>query len=779
MTEYISYGLPVSGSGKDNLPKLLLDLASACENYSGFDVCEFRSLSSDCYALIVDVGDGTFDSSNAVGIRRVERLALVFAPKDRFPWEVRALRADFPVTMHQNHAPPETPRSLCLYLEPWSTVERMWTPQEFLSRVLWWLRGTAEETLHRADQPLEQLFFESRQRFVLPEDHFERLSDPNYRIEFDRVRVEEVNLTTYRARATVAHSGTSLQESHCIPLTILLPPITHGRVEEFPVNLDELIQKLSDRGVNILGLLREEIEAFVPEGQGLEMDPAKPHLILLVIGTPLQRDGESETTAIYGFAMHVHFGQLGEDLFVLSRAPDDNKWYRAINLASGGQTPEPDRLASYAIDPISIKLMPSKDQIREYSGISGSACDFRGVIAGLGALGSSIADIWARECWGDWEYVDHDVVEPHNLPRHVSPAQGVGMPKSQLVSGLISSMFSVFPDDPIPPNAHVRKLTDDTEWLNDFLMDKVLVIDASTTLEVPRDLSVMERPARVATVFMTPSGMASVLLLEDQARAIRSLSLEAQYYRAILTDESWGGRHLEGNNGHYWVGAGCRDITVALSHELVSLHAAVLARQIRLLSAREQAQIRIWDHDNSTGAVISHEIPVVNPVHTKVGDWTVWWDSTIEGTLAQLRFKALPNETGGVLVGFVDHKIKTISIVLAMNAPEDSVSSSDGFVRGIAGVEDQVSECRRRTGQVVSYIGEWHSHPEGCSSRPSSYDCRQLNYLMSVMARDGAPAIILIVSGDMITISLDQSTATVELSAFRGKRSIDCQTSRA
>jgi len=97
-----------------------------------------------------------------------------------------------------------------------------------------------------------------------------------------------------------------------------------------------------------------------------------------------------------------------------------------------------------------------------------------------------------------------------------------------------------------------------------------------------------------------------------------------------------------------------------------------------------------------------------DPVHTKVGYWTVWWDSTIEGTLAQLRFEALPHKTGGALVGFVDHKIKTISIVLAMNAPEDSVSSPDGFIRGIAGVEDQVSECRRRTGQVVSYIGEWH-----------------------------------------------------------------------
>lgn len=763
-TEYIPLGSPVIESEQGRLPSRLLEVASACEAHSSFEVCEFRSLTTDCNALIVDVGDGTFDSSNSVGIRRVERLAVIFTLKGRFPWEVRALRTDFPVTMHQNHVSPGDPRSLCLYLEPWSTVERIWTPQEFLSRILWWLRGTAEETLHRADQPLEQLFFESPQRFVLPEDHFERLTDPSYRIVFDRVQENDINLVTFRAKAISADSYNYEHGPHCIPLTIILPPITHGRIEEFPANLNELAQKMSSRGANVIELLSEEIKGIVPEGRGLEMDPAKPHLILLVIGTLLQRHAEPETKAVYGFAMHEHFGQLGEDLCVLSRVPGENKWYRGFNLAPESRIPDRDRLASYTIDPVSIKLMPSKDQIREYSGISDSACDFRGVIAGLGALGSSIADIWARESWGEWEYVDHDVVEPHNLARHVSPAQGVGMPKSQLVSRLTSSMFSVFPDDTILPNAHVRKLTDDTEWLSDFLTDKDLVVDASTTLEVPRDLSVVVRSARVATIFMTPSGISSVLLLEDQSGYIRCLSLEAQYYRAILTNNSWGKSHLVGNTGHYWVGAGCRDVTVALSNELVSLHASLLARQLRLLSSGEQAQIWVWAQDDSTGAISAHEIPVANAVHAKVGKWTVWWDSSIERTLSQLRSNALPNETGGALVGFVDHKIRTISIVLAMNAPEDSVSSPYGFVRGIAGVEEQVRECRRRTGQVVSYIGEWHSHPEDCSSQPSSDDRRQLKYLSEVMARDGTPAIVLIVSRSTITVSLEQSNATVEFS---------------
>lgn len=161
---------------------------------------------------------------------------------------------------------------------------------------------------------------------------------------------------------------------------------------------------------------------------------------------------------------------------------------------------------------------PSRGYMRRSGmlNIHDSACNFRGVIAGLGALGSLIADIWAQESWREWAYVDHDVVEPHNLPRHISPAQGVGMSKSQLVGMLTSSMFSVFPNDTILPNAHVRKLTDDTEWLNDFLTDNDLVVDASTTLEVPRDLSVVDRPVRVATVLSVRAASAADRLVRKR-----------------------------------------------------------------------------------------------------------------------------------------------------------------------------------------------------------------------------------------------------------------------
>lgn len=765
-TKYIDYGESLKKPVTSNLPEPLRDVAEACSEHSAFDVVEFRRISPNSHALIVDVGDGTFDAKNRVGIRRFERLALVYSPNRPFPWEVRALRSDFPVTMHQNHIEPNSPRSLCLYVEPWASVVRVWTPPSFLNRVLWWLREAASGNLHQDDQPLEQLFFEPRERFVLPEDHFERITDPDYRIAFDKPPMVCGARTLYQARVHSIASNSDARGDCWIPITINLPPITHGRVEEHPQTLKNLVQKLEARGVSIVAPLRGAIKDLVPEGKGFEYPITQKNRILLVLGILLKRDGEPEKSDVYGFAIDHHLGQLGESLNALFRMPGEDKWFRNDGLIQEKGDFDLDRLADYPLEPVGIKLMPSKQDVREYSGIADSACDFRGLIAGLGSLGSAVASIWARESWGNWDYIDHDAIEPHNLARHVASGPAVGMPKSQIMSFLASHMLSMEGEGRNAPTPYTGSLSGDAEGAQALLEGIDLVIDASTTLEVPRDLSGMDRSSRLATIFITPSGMSSVLLLEDQSGYIRSLSLEAQYYRAMLTNDSWGAHHLKENSGHLWVGAGCRDITMALSNELIWLHGSILARQIRLLSDKEEAQIKIWDHDVLSGAVSAHDIQACKPSHAEVGDWTIWWDASIEDSMSRLRNDELPNETGGILLGFVDQKIKTISVVLARSAPEGSTSTHQGFVRGTAGVKEDIDECRIRTGGIVSYIGEWHSHPRGCKSDPSTHDRKQLDYLEDVMARDGSPAISMIVSDSTLSVSLGQQTTTVELSSL-------------
>ncbi len=78
-----------------------------------------------------------------------------------------------------------------------------------------------------------------------------------------------------------------------------------------------------------------------------------------------------------------------------------------------------------------------------------------------------------------------------------------------------------------------------TNWSNTELKTAVesadLVIDATTKLTVPRDLAIADIK-RAASVFITPSGGGSVLLLEDSSRTVRLDGLEAQYYGAILNN---------------------------------------------------------------------------------------------------------------------------------------------------------------------------------------------------------------------------------------------------
>ena len=152
------------------LAKRMLTVLLAQKN--DFELIELRRLTRNngkvSDIIVVDCINDQVPSHNPFGIKVRERLALVFS--DYQQPEVRALREDFPNVLHRYHVLPNEPSSLCLYFEPWSAIERSWTPQNFLQRILWWLRETANGTLHRDDQPLEQIYYDSPYKIVLPPD---------------------------------------------------------------------------------------------------------------------------------------------------------------------------------------------------------------------------------------------------------------------------------------------------------------------------------------------------------------------------------------------------------------------------------------------------------------------------------------------------------------------------------------------------------------------------------------------------------------------------------
>lgn len=208
--------------------------------------------------------------------------------------------------------------------------------------------------------------------------------------------------------------------------------------------------------------------------------------------------------------------------------------------------------------------------------------------------------------------------------------------------------------------------------------------------------------------------------------------------------EDWGEKHLAGHQGELWVGAGCRDISAVLSNELVQLHASILARQVRQSSRSIAAKIGIWI-DDDTSAVRAIDVVVQNPIREERGAWTVISHAGISAKLNALRAAMLPVETGGLIVGYMDHPLKKIFIVDVLPAPSDSEETPSWFVRGADGLLKVLDAIRARTAGIIGYLGEWHSHPPLHTPRPSGDDVNLLAHCTTVLAQDGVPALMVIV----------------------------------
>jgi integrative and conjugative element protein (TIGR02256 family) len=197
--------------------------------------------------------------------------------------------------------------------------------------------------------------------------------------------------------------------------------------------------------------------------------------------------------------------------------------------------------------------------------------------------------------------------------------------------------------------------------------------------------------------------------------------------------------------GHISVGAGCRDISAVIPLELIQLHAATLARQVRLKSELPASAIQIWHSDLITGGVTSYPIAPEVSFVGNLDSLKIIWDEGFQKKVRELRAEGLPNETGGILLGYFDLKLGNVYIVDALPAPTDSQGDQTGFTRGAEGLQAAVKKAEGRTAGVVSYIGEWHSHPKNSSASPSMADIYLLRHLALVLEGDGLPAVMLIV----------------------------------
>ena len=664
-------------------------------------------------------------------IRVPERLVLGFERGDRDYPTVLALRTDFPAVPHLYWTPVGEPRSLCLYEAAWAEVRLRWTGARFLGDVARWLARTAINELHDADQPLEPFLFGPRHTVVIPNSLFDGHAKSNVSVAVT-VDEREGKLTVLKL---VTFDEDKLPESACLhAVTAVGEPSVQDAMRDCPRNMMELIELLRLGGIDLVRVLVDQLGLLF----GCGRSPREQDGILLLVKLPRRRRPgvATETLETWAFAM----GPIRDVAVATGHYAASGR----REPLGGLIVPQFDEAKARGVAVEALRTVRSIDRAaaKFHSGLDPGSKDLAVVLVGAGALGSQLHNHLSRMGWGRWTLIDEDAALPHNVVRHRLGEQAVGFPKA------IALRYASVVETPHNPVERVfaenfLSIRENKEMLG-TCRDADLILDVSTSIAVARFLAVdLEGPARRVSLFLNPSGRDAVMLLEDADRSFPLDALESQYYRAVLRDYRLD-QHIR-RERTFRYSAGCRDVTARIGQDDVALASALLARQVR--SADDHAAAAVWQQE-ADGSVRRVEIPLFDVIRVECDGWCFVLDSALTEHVGSLRSARLPVETGGVLIGYFDVSRRHVYVVDALPAPHDSDEREDAFIRGFAGLHDEIHRIEARTGGQVGYVGEWHSHPDDAGIGMSDDDSELLRQIADEVRADGQPGVMMIVGSD-------------------------------
>lgn len=680
--------------------------------------------------LVIEV-DTELPQDTDYDIQSPERLAFKFERSDRSYPAVLALRTDFPHVSHLYWTPAGKPKRLCLYEAPWAEVRLGWTGAGFLGDVANWLCRTAVGELHADDQPLEPFLFSPPYSVVIPNNLIEEVSE---RRAYAAIPIAELEGRPSVLKLVPVDENENPEARRMHVVVTVGEPAVQNAMYDCPRNLMELIDLLRRGGIDLVDTMVEQLELLL---EGGHQPREKDGLILLVTLSRKRRpENDPEMREIWAFAIWpFRDAAIATGRFAASGTGDP---LGRVLL------PEFDEAKARRLKVAALKPIGAIDRgaAKFHSGLKPEAPDPNVVLIGAGALGSQLHSHLSRMGWGRWTLIDEDSLLPHNVVRHRLGENVVGFPKATALD-FVSSVET-------PHNPVERVFAEDFLSIenNEEMLASChaanLILDASTSIAVARYLARdLDCPARRASLFLNPNGHDAVMLMEDAERSFTLDALEPQYYRAVLRDHRLD-RHIRSEKTFRY-STGCRDVTARIGQDNVALGSALLARQIRC--AEDRAVAAVWQQADD-GSVRRVDIPLSEPIWFEHSSWCFVLDRALVEYVGSLRHKRLPVETGGVLIGYFDVSHRHVYVVDALPAPDDSHERRDAFVRGFAGLRDEIRAIEARTGGQVSYVGEWHSHPDGAGVGVSDDDSELLRQIAQEVRTDGWPGVMMIVGSD-------------------------------
>lgn len=703
----------------------------ADEDYAYFELLQCKKDDSGNEYLVFDV-EPSIPQKPKIEIRKRERIGVKFLANEDGKPITFALRKNFPHAPHINYSPEGTPKNLCLSIHLFEEEKIRWTAAKHLQRIHRWLSLTSKNKLHLDDQPLENVFYGSPDRVILPSLFYD------FEKPVDDLAMEFVPIVDQKNRIVIVGLDQEVAKSYSINSDIKIKavtidikePIVHGIIDLQPNNLYGLHNHLKNFNKNLLSDFQSRLF------QANEKD-LNGYKLLLVIRIPKKRtnEGEVEAYEIITFFSPRDLLEISGGLGIYRNGPR-----QVISTINHTAVENAKIIELTILNPSSI--LTTKEAAL-YNNID-SSNDIQLSAIGLGTLGSQIIINTIKAGQGCWKLIDKDKFLPHNAARHVLPSVYMGFPKSVALDAYIKRIFI---EESIVSPHEMDILQSDIETLSSTLSDSEYIFDFAASVAVSRRLTLdldLEKP--IISFFLNPKGDNLVLLSESDDKLIGLDCLEMEYYKSLYSFESLVD-HLNTEEGIRYA-QNCRDTSSRIPQYSVSVHSGIGSKKVLdILSNNESPQVCIWHLTDN----LSVEKTDVKPSNYKVANNELWTVKVSDDLLTKLdnrRAEKLPNETGGVLIGSFDHERHIVYAVDLIASPSDSDEYPNSYIRGTDGLNERVTEVQEMTNNNLQYIGEWHSHPDGAALTPSNDDKKLFGWIEGYMKFESFPAIMVIV-GEM------------------------------
>lgn len=442
-------------------------------------------------------------------------------------------------------------------------------------------------------------------------------------------------------------------------------------------------------------------------------DPV-PIGIVLCARRPIHLIGSGSNIELLPYALEVHAGKARSSLFLLGDA-------------------EP-------VSPALHYQSLSADLLREVS-----AAPARPAIAilGCGSVGSKMALHTARSGQEIAALSDESWLRPHNLGRHALLAGHSPGHKAEALADEIEK----FGDRPLVYKGDL------TSGLAGDDLAKVIPKRAEAAINTTASLAVREAlvaaqgrtRARLLEVGLFGRGRGAYLLADGAGHNPSHSDLMAELYaindddemRDLMFDPKWGLTEVQ-------VGQGCGSLTMPMTDARVSAMAARLSEEVGdLLDLQPKDGIALLGKTSADGRTSGwrrFEVPAftVVPIEGTVG-WQLRLSSRVISRIKADIAHWQRVETGGLMIGVSSARLKTVTVVDVLDAPQDSQRTATLFVLGKEGLQDAILRRHNESGESLYDVGTWHSHlaDEG----PSSVDWATATDLASVRP---PPSVLLI-----------------------------------